>query len=282
MRKFLSIFFLLIFLLLFPLSLLSLNLKTSVLNPAFLRESFRQINFYSRIVKVDPRKVANYIASKGGGNEKVPPEQISKVLSYISPEDLQYTVEKNIDQYLASVKRGESNFPVDLIAIKRSVLTKQTDPQTKELFSQIPDIYTPPQTNQTAKGYSSFLSIGKFLSYASYIFVALCLILSFVLWPTWRGRLRLIGVVLLIYGILILVLELIAQRVPIPRNIIADFLDDILRDLLQTAKAKFLLLYLKESIVMISIGFALFLVSFFLKISPASPAPAQPTKTATT
>lgn len=270
MRKFFSIVFLLFFILFFPLSLLSFNLKISILAPTFFKESFRKINFYSRIVKIDPQKVADYIGGKSGEAGAVSAKQISTVLGYISPGDLQSTFEKNIDSYLSSIAKGESNFAIDLTAIKKSVQSKQIDAQTIELVRKIPDVYTPPQTNQTAKKFSSFLSIGKILSYASFIFVILCLALSFVLWPTWRGRLRFIGTVLLTFGLSTLIIEIILQRIPIPQGIIADFLDGILHDLILVAKAKFLFLYFVEAIGMISVGFVFWLISFFMKSNPVS------------
>ena len=267
---------LLVFAALFPLTLLSFNLKTTVLNPTFFKQTFRQIDFYRRLVNIDPQKIVDYIAKKqgdSGGQAGISSKQIGATLTYIAPEDLQYTVEKNIDSYLASISKGEGNFSIDLTAIKKSVAKKGSDPQTKELLSQIPDSYTPVQTSQTTRKYFSFLPIGKILSYAGPVFVLLCLIFSIILWPSWRGRLRLIGIALLVFGGIILIGYYIANKIPIPRGIVADFLDDILRDILIAAKTKVLNLYLKESLSMVIAGLVLFVASFFIKSSQSSQIP---------
>lgn len=246
------------------------------MNPTFFKQTFRQIDFYRRVVSIDPQKVVDYISKKQTGEKiDISAEKISKVLGYIAPEDLQYTFEKNLDSYLATIKKGESNFPVDLTAIKKSIAKKGTDKDAQTLLAQIPDTYTPPQTNQTANKFFSAVPIGKILSYTGPIVAFVSLIFALMLWPSWRGRARFLGIVLLIFGMIILVAQFLAQKIPIPNNIIADFLDDILRDILFAAKAKILSLYFKESLAMAIAGLILFIVSFFIKSNP-SPQTQQP------
>ncbi|MCX6809998.1 MAG: hypothetical protein NTZ65_04635 [Candidatus Berkelbacteria bacterium] len=267
MRKFFSILFLIGFIVFFPVSLFSFNLKHAVLTPTFFKETFRKIDFYKRITAIDPQKIVDYVKDKQGEAQLgISAKQIGTALSYISPDDLQYTFEKNLDLSLNSASKGQSDFPIDLTAIKKSIANKSSDAQTKELLSQIPDSYTPTQTNQTAKRFFSYLPIGKVISYAGPIFVAICLILSFLLWPGWKGKLRLVGTVLLIYGVTILIANLvISQRLAVPSHIVADFLDGILKDILTAIKTKILLVYFYEGLILTITGFVFWLISFFIK-----------------
>jgi len=248
------------------MSLFSFNLKHGVLTPVFFKETFRKINFYKRITAIDPQKIVDYVKEKQGeGQLNISAKQIGTALNYISPDDLQYTFEKNLDLYLDSVSKGKSDFPIDLTAIKKSIASKNSDAQTKDLLSQIPDSYTPAQTNQTAKRFFSYLPINKALSWAWPVFVVICLIMSFLLWPGWKGRLRLVGIPLLIYGIIILIGGLILQRLAIPSHIVAEFLDGILKDILIAVKAKILLVYFYEGLILAIAGFLFSLTSFFIK-----------------
>jgi len=256
---------LLVFVILFPLALLSANLKFAILKPDFFKQTFRQIDFYKRLVNIDAEKAKIYIEKKMGAETEVPAESIRGALNFISPEDLQYTFEKNLDSYLASASQGKADFAFDLSAIKKSVATKKGDPEIKELLMQLPDSYTPTQTNKTAQKVFSLAPFRKILSYVGYFIVLSCLVFSFILWPGWRGKLRLLGVVLLIFGALILILRAVFIKTPIPTGMVADFLDDIFRDILAAGKLKLLAYYLWEGVVMVAIGAIMMVASFIIK-----------------
>jgi hypothetical protein len=272
MRKGCSVIFFILFILIFPTSLFSFNLKQTILNPVFYEQAFRKMDFYNRLVKIDPQKVADYISSKQpqGSSENVSTSQISGILTSLSPQDLQTMVEKNINSYLASSAKGNSNFAVDLTGIKTSVSSKNPNANTKDLLAQIPDSYQPPQTTTRLNKYSRYFPISKILSYLGFGLAILCLVLSFVLWPSWKGRLRMSGTVLFIFGIIILIGNLILRPINPPINFVADFLNGIAHDLTVVAKNSILRFYLIEGLIMAGLGVAFWVVSFFINESAPS------------
>ena len=262
MRKFFSILFLIIFIVLFPLALLSFNLKTTILNPTFIKETFRQIDFYKRLVNINPQKVADYISKKQGENQtEISATSVKSILGYLSPEDLQYTLEKNLDSYIKNA--AGDNVSIDLTAIKKSVASKNGDPETKEFLLQMPDSYSPVSTNKTANKYFSWSE--KIFSYSGAIFAILSLIFSIMLWPSWRGRLRILGIPFLIFGLIIIFGHFFLARISIPTAIVADFWDDIFHDILVAVKTKVLLLYFREGLAMAILGFISIIISCLIK-----------------
>jgi len=266
MRKAFAIIFFILFIIIFPWTLFSFNLKQTILSPTFYKQTFRKIDIYNRISKIDPQKVADYIKSvqTEGSAEDVNSGQIGDLLTYISPQDLQYTFEKNIDAYLASSAKGQKDFAVDLSAIKKSISAKNPDAQTKDLLSQIPDSYSPPQTTAKLNKYVPYLPVSKILSYFGFGFSIFCLLMSFVLWPGWKGKLRMSGTIFIIFGAIILIGNLIVRPFPVPANFVAEFLNGIAHDLTIIAKNQLLRLYLIEGLSMVGAGIIFWIVSFFI------------------
>ena len=269
MRKTFSIIFFILFILIFPSSLLSFNLKQTILSPIFYKNTFREIDFYNRITRLDPQKIASYIKSKQTKESNtVDTDKIGNLITYIAPEDLQYTFEKNVDSFMQSSNSGQRAFAVDLTAIKKSISAKKPDSDTKELLNQIPDTYKPPQTTSWLNRYIPYIPVSKILSYFGFGFSILCLILSFILYPDWKGKLKMTGTILLIFGIFVIVGNLILRTISIPTNFVADFLNGLAHDLTLAAKNEFLRIYLIEGIVMATLGLASLVVSFFIKSQP--------------
>lgn len=279
MRKAFSIIFFVLFILFFPGSLFSFNLKQTVLSPVFYKNTFRKIDFYNRVSKLDPQKIADYINSRQTENsQSIDSDQIGTILTFLPPPEMQTFVEKNIDLYVKSSAKGESG-AVDLTGIKSALLSKDIDLQTREMVSKMPDTYVPPQTTSKLNKYFHFVPISKILSYFGLGFSILCLVLSILLWPGWRGKLRMSGNILLVFGITIIIGNLILRPIVIPSNFVADFLAGLAHDFAQISKNSFLRLYLIEGLSMVGLGVIFWITSFFVtgeKIVQSAPPTSTP------
>jgi hypothetical protein len=76
------------------------------------------------------------------------------------------------------------------------------------------------------------------------------------------------GTVLIIFGGIILVGNLILRFVNLPPAAVPDFIRDLSLDLVKELKNKFLNLYFYEGIAMAVLGFGCWFASFFIKSAP--------------
>lgn len=271
MRKFLSVLLLIIFILTFPLALLYFNAERTLLSPMYYKNALEKIDFYNRLTKIDPRVITDYLADKEGRGENLDSgpqtdQFISMLTSTISPDILKLTVENNIDEIFVNVlEKGKKTVEIDLTPVKGSMSLKNTSPEAKEFINQVKEKYTipiPPALERAQK------IVGKrHLMAPLYLGITLfLLLLSAVLWPNWKGRLRIPGIILLILGIIIVPTSFLMKLLPMPGLSIIEIkeLSSIVKDLYDNLKSQFYFLYLVEGGGIFLLGLILIIVSGFV------------------
>lgn len=271
MRKFLSVLLLIIFILTFPLALFYFNAGRTILSPMYYKNAFEKIDFYNRLSKIDPRVITDYLADKEGRGENPnsgpqTDQFISMLTSTISPDIVKLTVENNVDEIFVNVlEKGKKTMEIDLTPVKESMSLKNTSPQAKEFINQVKEKYTipiPPALERAQK-----IIGNRHLMAPLYLGIALfLLLLSAILWPNWKGRLRIPGIVLLILGIIIVPTSFLMKLLPMPGLSIIEIkeLSSIIKDLYDNLKSQFYFLYLLEGGGIFLLGLILIIVSGFV------------------
>lgn len=292
MRKGFSVFLFILFILAFPLALFYFNSQRTVLNPEFYQKTFSEVNLYHRLLSIDPRIITNYLAQQEG--EEANPisgpqteEYISHIMSMVSPEVVESTVNNNVEEVLNNVlMNGSQTMTVDLSLIKQAFSVQKLSAQDSEFINQIKEKYTIPVPPEL-KGVQR--SLGRRNTMAPiYLGIALfLLLLSAILWPSWKGKLRIPGIIFLVIGLFTAGTAVVLKVMPLPNLGVIDIpeLANISKDTFGSIKNQFLSLYLLEGEIMAGLGLVLTIVSAFLpgeqaktpQVSiPQSPAQTQP------
>ncbi|MFA7243949.1 MAG: hypothetical protein WC080_01530 [Patescibacteria group bacterium] len=271
MRKFLSILLLVIFILTFPAALFYFNSERTILSPTYYKNAFEKVDFYNRLMKIDPRTITNYLAQKEGGDQNMDSgpqsdEYIAHVMSMISPEIVKTTVENNINEIFNNVlDKGSKTMTIDLSLIKQAFSIQKLSSQDSEFINQIKEKYVipvPPELEQAQK------IIGKrHVTAPLYLgIVTLLLLLSAAMWPNWKGKLRIPGIALLIFGILTLLASLLLRYIPTPNLGMTEIKEfaSLVQDLYNKFRSDFFIFYLAEGGGLFAVGLILIIVSAFL------------------
>lgn len=271
MRKFLSVLLIIIFILSFPLALFYFNANRTILSPMYYKNAFSKIDFYNRLSKIDPRIITDYLAEKEGLDENPDSgpqdaEFINAITSTISPEIVKITVENNVDEIFVNVlEKGKKTMDIDLTPIKQSLSLKNTTPEAKEFIGQLKEEYSIPVPKEL-EGLQK--TIGKRHVMAPlYLAIALfLLLLSAILWPDWKGRIRTPGIILTIFGIIIVAGSFVLKLLPMPGLGLIEIkeLSGLVGDLYNNMKSEFYFLYLIEGATIFGLGLILLIVSAFL------------------
>lgn len=279
MRKFLSVFLLVIFILTFPLALLYYNSNRTILSPKYYKNAFAKIDFYNRLITIDPRVITNYLGEQEGTGEKEIDQSVeakeyySRIMSMVSPEVLKMTVDNNVDQIFEVLDNGSEAMTIDLSLLKNSFNINNLSGTDTEFISQIKDSYVIP-IPQELKGMQTTIAKRNTMAPIYLGITLLLLLLSAALWPNWKGKLRAPGIVLLVMGIIIIPSSFLLKLLPMPGLGLISIkeLSGIIGDLYNNMKSEFYSLYLIEGIAIFGLGLILTIVSAFL---PGNPQVAQ-------
>jgi hypothetical protein len=279
MRKALSVILLILFILTFPLALLFFNANRTILSPSYYKSAFTQINFYNRLMAIDPRVITNYLAEKAGTDQKdiesdpQSTEYYSHIMSMVSPDVLKMTVDNNVNQIFDVIDSGSTTMNIDLSLIKNSLNINNLSSTDAGFVNQIKSNYSIPVPTELA---SITTQVAKRKTSAPiYLGITLLLLLlSAILWPDWKGKLRVPGIILLIFGILIIPTSFLLRLLPMPGLGLVSIkeLSSLIGDLYNNMKSQFYSLYLIEGISIFGLGLVLTIVSAFL---PGNPQVAQ-------
>lgn len=215
MRVFALILINLIFFIVIGPLLLALNLQFTILSSsAYLKESLVKTNAYDRLSSFAADDLLELLQN----DERDPESQIStaqlqQILASIPPATIQKVAEQGLDAYFESAQAGGSVVPLDISEIKARTFGTLPAELKAEVDKSVPDTYN----IQLTKKHTGFwkMVFNKTYRYYGMAFTGLLIILALLLGNGWKGKLRSVGSLLLLGGIVAVSLQYILSFISI-------------------------------------------------------------------
>lgn len=194
MRSCLAIFLVIIFIPITLASLLAFNLKITVLNPQFLKQQLAKSGVYTTLIKSIPDLLGSI--SQDADSQDL--AQILKTLQPdITPQLLQETTEKFLDDYYLYLQKGQDLPKIDLSVLKNKL-------PAEALGEVLPDNYQLPQNATQQKILKNFRLFQNLTTIGITVSVLIGILLLITVSGGIPSRLKWLSAPILIVGILAL------------------------------------------------------------------------------
>jgi len=248
-------------------TLLTVNFERTLLQSTFYKTILERNNAYERFLQTDPNFFNGIFKNLSGGSEtgkdaEAGTAQIISVIKKISPEALQNAIESALDNiFVGVISEGGETIDINLSEIKSSIISQNPAKGEADLINSLSDNYSLSIPIEVSLA-SSITSFIKKAIWPVWIFCFLLLILIWLLEPWWRERVRVTGVLMLIFALLSVLIPVFIKILPGP--IVATEIKALVADLFEDARNNILRLFLKEIVIIGAIGIVLIIISFFI------------------